>query len=131
MVVFTEETAARLLREIDTLHAGETLEAVRRSRVRDPWTQGRLAKEAGLNQSHLSKLERGKVQTSVSMWVHLLRVMGVMSVEIRPQSGEFLVDGRELRPVERVGGERIGEPYLSLWARSECGCGPVGVEDGD
>ena len=126
MVVFTEETAARSLREIDTLHAGETLEAVRRSRARDPWTQGRLAEEARLNQSHLSKLERGKVQLTVSMWVHLLRVMGVMSVEIRPQSGEFVVDGRELRPRSA-----LDEPYLSSWGRSECVCGPVGVEDGD
>ena len=82
---------------MDEAHAGQAIQAARGA-LFDSWTQGRLAKEAGLNQSHLSKLERATIPMTVPMFAHLLRRMGVITFEVRPQSGEFMIDGRVLRP---------------------------------
>ena len=82
---------------MDQAHAGQAIQAARSS-MHEPWTQKRLAREAGLNQSHLSKLERGETAPTVAMVAHLLRRMGVLTLEIRVQSGEFWIDGRAMRP---------------------------------
>ena len=83
--------------QMDRAHAGQAIKAARRSMF-EPWTQKRLAREAGVNQSHLSKLERGETALTVAMAAHLLRRMGILTLEVRVQSGEFLIDGREMRP---------------------------------
>jgi transcriptional regulator with XRE-family HTH domain len=97
---------------MDEAHSGQAVQAARGAMF-EPWTQGRLAGEAGLSQSHLSKLERGENPMTVAMLAHLLRRMGVITFEVRVQSGEFLVDGRVVRPATfDKFGRRTARPSL-------------------
>ena len=100
------------LYRMDEAHAGQAVQAARGA-MSKPWTQRRLAGEAGINQSHLSKLERAAVPMTVPMLAHLFRRMGVITFEVRVQSGEFLVDGRVVRPATfDKFGRRTAKPSL-------------------
>ena len=60
-------------------------------------TQSELARRSGLNQSKVSKVERGQMHASVGLFVHLLRQAGVGTLEVHFPSGSVLVDGEPVR----------------------------------
>ena len=105
--------AQRTNESMDDASAAQAVVACRNTLDDERRTQKSLAADAGINQSLMSKIERGEVRLTVGRYLKLLRVMGVLTLEVRIPDGEVRIDGRKLTPREFVN-ERTsrGKPYL-------------------
>jgi transcriptional regulator with XRE-family HTH domain len=65
----------------------EILDAIRQAIKRSGKSQYRIAKDMGLNESHLAKFVRGEAGLSVERLVALVKYLG-MELIIRPKKGQ-------------------------------------------
>lgn len=62
----------------------ETAENIRQSREKKGWTQGKLAKKAGIDSNSYAKVERGESRPYGVTLVKIIKALGVKSSDILP-----------------------------------------------
>jgi transcriptional regulator with XRE-family HTH domain len=80
--------------------------ALRRARRRQRMTQAELARRAGLDRTDISMLERVDVDATFSLWLDVLRVLGIESVVLSETAFNVHQAGDIRQPLK----PRVGSP---------------------